>query len=82
MDDLVYSAKQSKEALQDFDDGIQILKQGLSEDDQQLLLDFASNYKELFTTFQMLQEFSGKPLGFKIDDFEKVVTDLNLLSGK
>lgn len=82
LDDLVYSAKQSKEALQDFDDGIQILKQGLSEDDQQLLLDFASNYKELFTTFQMLQEFSGKPLGFKIDDFEKVVTDLNLLSGK
>ena len=82
LDGLVYSAAQSKEALQDFDDGIQILKQGLSEDDQQLLLDFASNYKELFTTFQMLQQFSGKPLGFKIDDFQKVVTDLNLLSGK
>jgi hypothetical protein len=30
----------------------------------------------------MLQQFSGKPLGFKISDFEKVVTDLNLLSGK
>jgi hypothetical protein len=30
----------------------------------------------------MLQKFSGKPLGFKIDDFQKVVTDLNLLSGK
>ena len=82
LDGLVYSAAQSKEALQDFDDGIQILKQGLSEDDQQLLLDFASNYKELFTTFQMLQQFSGKPLGFKIDDFQKVVTDLNLLSVK
>ena len=82
LDGLVYSAAQSKEALQDFDDGIQILKQGLSEDDQQLLLDFASNYKELFTTFQMLQQFSGKPLGFKIDDFQKVVTDINLLSGK
>ena len=82
LDGLVYSAAQSKEALQDFDDGIQILKQGLSEDDQQLLLDFASNYKELFTTFQMLQQFSGKPLGFKIGDFQKVVTDLNLLSGK
>ena len=82
LDTLVYSAAQSKEALQDFDDGIQILKQGLNETDQQLLLDFASNYKELFTTFQMLQKFSGKPLGFKIDDFQKVVTDLNLLSGK
>ena len=82
LDGLVYSAAQSKEALQDFDDGIQILKQGLNETDQQLLLDFASNYKELFTTFQMLQQFSGKPLGFKIDDFQKVVTDINLLSGK
>ena len=82
LDGLVYTAKQSKEALQDFDDGIQILKQGLNETDQQLLLDFASNYKELFTTFQMLQQFSGKPLGFKIDDFQKVVTDINLLSGK
>ena len=82
LDDVVYSAKQSKEALQDFDDGIQILSQGLNETDKQLLLDFASNYKELFTTFQMLQQFSGKPLGFKISDFEKVVTDLNLLSGK
>jgi hypothetical protein len=82
LDGLVYSAAQSKEALQDFDDGIKILSQGLNETDQQLLLDFASNYKELFTTFQMLQKFSGKPLGFKIDDFQKVVTDLNLLSGK
>jgi hypothetical protein len=45
-------------------------------------LDFASNYKELFTTFQQLQQFSGKPLGFKIGDFQKVITDLNLLSGK
>ena len=82
LDGLVYSAAQSKEALQDFDDGIQILKQGLNETDQQLLLDFANNYKELFTTFQMLQQFSGKPLGFKIGDFQKVVTDINLLSGK
>ena len=82
LDGLVYSAAQSKEALQDFDDGIKILSQGLNETDQQLLLDFANNYKELFTTFQMLQQFSGKPLGFKIDDFQKVVTDLNLLSGK
>jgi hypothetical protein len=82
LDGLVYSAAQSKEALQDFDDGIKILSQGLNETDKQLLLDFASNYKELFTTFQMLQQFSGKPLGFKISDFEKVVTDINLLSGK
>jgi len=82
LDNLVYTAKQSKEALQDFDDGIKILSQGLNETDKQLLLDFASNYKELFTTFQLLQQFSGKPLGFKISDFEKVVTDLNLLSGK
>lgn len=82
LDGLVYSAAQSKEALQDFDDGIKILSQGLNQTDQQLLLDFANNYKELFTTFQMLQQFSNKPLGFKISDFEKVVTDLNLLSGK
>lgn len=82
LDNLVYSAKQSKEALKDFDDGIKILSQGLNETDKQLLLDFASNYKELFTTFQLLQQFSGKPLGFKISDFEKVITDLNLLSGK
>jgi hypothetical protein len=82
LDTLVYSAKQSKEALQDFDDGIKILSQGLNETDKQLLLDFASNYKELFTTFQLLQQFSNKPLGFKIGDFQKVITDLNLLSGK
>ena len=82
LDTLVYTAAQSKEALQDFDDGIKILSQGLNETDKQLLLDFASNYKELFTTFQQLQQFSGKPLGFKISDFQKVITDLNLLSGK
>ena len=82
LDTIIYTAEQSKEALKTFDEGIEKLKQGLSEDDQQLLLDFASNYKELFTTFQMLQQFSGKPLGFKIDDFQKVVTDINLLSGK
>jgi hypothetical protein len=82
LDGLVYTAKQSKEALKDFDDGIKILSQGLNETDKQLLLDFASNYKELFTTFQLLQQFSGKPLGFKVSDFEKVITDLNLLSGK
>ena len=82
LDNLVYTAKESKEALKDFDEGIKILAQGLNETDQQLLLDFASNYKELFTTFQLLQQFSGKPLGFKISDFEKVITDLNLLSGK
>ena len=61
LDTLVYTAAQSKEALQDFDDGIKILSQGLNETDKQLLLDFASNYKELFTTFQQLQQFSGKP---------------------
>jgi hypothetical protein len=82
LDTLVYTAAQSKEALKDFDDGIKILSQGLNETDKQLLLDFASNYKELFTTFQQLQQFSGKPLGFKIGDFQKVITDLNLLSGK
>jgi hypothetical protein len=82
LDNLVYTAKESKEALKDFDEGIKILAQGLNETDKQLLLDFASNYKELFTTFQLLQQFSGKPLGFKISDFEKVITDLNLLSGK
>ena len=82
LDNLVYTAKESKEALKDFDEGIKILAQGLNETDQQLLLDFANNYKELFTTFQLLQQFSGKPLGFKISDFEKVITDLNLLSGK
>ena len=82
LDTLVYTAAQSKEALQDFDDGIKILSQGLNETDKQLLVDFASNYKELFTTFQQLQQFSGKPLGFKISDFQKVITDLNLLSGK
>ena len=82
LDTITYTATQSKEALKTFDEGIKILSQGLSEADQQLLLDFANNYKELFTTFQMLQQFSGKPLGFKISDFEKVVTDLNLLSGK
>ena len=82
LDNVVYTAKESKEALKDFDEGIKILAQGLNETDQQLLLDFANNYKELFTTFQLLQQFSGKPLGFKISDFEKVITDLNLLSGK
>ena len=82
LDNVVYTAKESKEALKDFDEGIKILSQGLNETDQQLLLDFANNYKELFTTFQLLQQFSGKPLGFKISDFEKVITDLNLLSGK
>jgi hypothetical protein len=82
LDTLVYTAAQSKEALKDFDEGIKILSQGLNEADKQLLLDFASNYKELFTTFQLLQQFSGKPLGFKISDFQKVITDLNLLSGK
>jgi hypothetical protein len=82
LDTLVYTAAQSKEALKDFDEGIKILSQGLNEADKQLLLDFASNYKELFTTFQKLQQFSGKPLGFKISDFQKVITDLNLLSGK
>lgn len=82
LDTITYTAAQSKQALKTFDEGIEKLKKGLSEDDQQLLLDFASNYKELFTTFQLLQQFSGKPLGFKIGDFQKVVTDLNLLSGK
>ena len=82
LDTITYTAEQSKQALKTFDEGIEKLKKGLSEDDQQLLLDFASNYKELFTTFQLLQQFSGKPLGFKIGDFQKVVTDLNLLSGK
>jgi hypothetical protein len=82
LDTITYTAEQSKEALKTFDKGIETLKKGLSEDDQQLLLDFASNYKELFTTFQLLQQFSGKPLGFKIGDFQKVITDLNLLSGK
>ena len=82
LDDLVYGTDRAKEALKDFDDGIEILKNGLSEEDQQLLGDFANNYKELFTTFQMLQKFSGKPLGFKITDFQKVVTDVNLALGK
>ena len=82
LDTITYTAAQSKQALKTFDEGIEKLKKGLSEDDQQLLLDFASNYKELFTTFQLLQQFSGKPLGFKIGDFQKVITDLNLLSGK
>jgi hypothetical protein len=82
LDTITYTAAQSKEALKTFDEGIKILSQGLNEVDKQLLLDFASNYKELFTTFQQLQQFSGKPLGFKIGDFQKVITDLNLLSGK
>ena len=82
LDTITYTAAQSKEALKTFDEGIKILSQGLNEADKQLLLDFANNYKELFTTFQMLQQFSNKPLGFKISDFEKVITDLNLLSGK
>jgi len=82
LDTITYTAAQSKEALKTFDEGIKILSQGLNEVDKQLLLDFASNYKELFTTFQQLQQFSDKPLGFKISDFQKVITDLNLLSGK
>jgi len=82
LDTITYTAAQSKEALKTFDEGIKILSQGLNETDKQLLLDFASNYKELFTTFQLLQQFSGKPLGFKVSDFEKIITDLNLLSGK
>ncbi len=82
LDDMVYTAEQAKEAIKDFDDGIEILSRGLNETDKQLLFDFSNNYKELFNTFQRLQQFKGKPLGFDIASFQKAVTDVNLLTGK
>lgn len=77
-----YTTERAKEAIQDFDDAIKRLGEGLSREDQVLLQDFANNYKEIFTTVQLLQQFKGSPLGFKVKDFEQVVTDLNLALGK
>lgn len=82
LDLTVYSTDRAKEAIQDFDDAILRLGKDLNEQDKQLLLDFSNNYKEIFNTVQLLQKFKGGALPFKVDDFQKVVTDVNLALGK
>ena len=82
LDTAVYTADRAKEAISDFDDAILQLGKDLSAQDQQLLQDFARNYKEIFETVQLLQQFKGKALPFKVEDFQQVVTDLNLALGK
>ena len=82
LDMAVYTADRAKEAINDFDDAIRLLGEGLSKEDQVLLQDFANNYKEIFSTVQLLQQFKGSPLGFNVGEFQKTVTDLNLALGK
>jgi len=82
LDTTIYTTDRAKEAIQDFDDAILRLGKDLSEQDKQLLLDFSNNYKEIFNTVQLLQKFKGGALPFKVEDFQKVVTDLNLALGK
>lgn len=82
LDVTIYTTDRAKEAIQDFDDAILRLGKDLNEQDKQLLLDFANNYKEIFNTVQLLQKFKGGALPFKVEDFQKVVTDVNLALGK
>jgi hypothetical protein len=82
LDVTIYTTDRAKEAIQDFDDAILRLGKDLNEQDKQLLLDFANNYKEIFNTVQLLQKFKGGALPFKIEDFQQVVTDVNLALGK
>lgn len=82
LDVAVYTLESAKESTKDFDEGIKRLGEGLNPEQLQLLQDFANNYKEIFSTIQMLQQFKGKALGFTVEDFQKVVTDLNLALGK
>lgn len=82
LDVAVYTLESAKESTKDFDEGIKRLGEGLNPEQLQLLQDFANNYKEIFSTIQMLQQFKGKALGFTVEDFQKVVTDLNLSLGK
>ena len=82
LDTVSYTAYGAKKAIEDFDKQISELSKGLSKDDQVLLQDFANNYKEIFNTVQLLQQFKKTPLGFSVEDFQQVVTDLNLALGK
>jgi hypothetical protein len=82
LDTISYTTDGAKKAIEEFDKAILELGKDLSEDDKVLLEDFANNYKEIFTTVQLLQKFKGSPIGFGVEDFQKVVTDLNLSLGK
>ena len=57
LDTVSYTAYGAKKAIEDFDKQISELSKGLSKDDQVLLQDFANNYKEIFKTVQLLQQF-------------------------
>jgi len=82
LDMIGFTTERAKEATADFDDAVKRLSEGLSEEDQVLLQDYANNYKEIFNTVQLLKQFKGSPLGFTVKDFEQVVTDVNLALGK
>ena len=82
LDMIGFTTERAKEATADFDDAVKRLGEGLSEEDQVLLKDYANNYKEIFNTVQLLQQFKGSPLGFTVKDFQQVVTDVNLALGK
>ena len=82
LDTVTYTTDKAKEAISEFDKQITILGGTLSEQDQVLLKDFANNYKEIFTTVQLLQQFKGKALPFSVGEFQQVVTDVNLALGK
>ena len=82
LDTTTFSTEKAKQAIASFGESIKKLSEGLSESDQVLLQDFANNYKEIFNTVTLLQQFKGAPLGFGVQDFQKVVTDLNLALGK
>ena len=83
LDTQTLSTEESTKALEKFDNKVRAFGKSanLSPEQFTLLLDFTSKYKELFNIFGSLQKFKDGPLPFKIEDFEQVVTDLNLTLG-